>query len=151
MSLQQSIKEQTKEAMKAKDQTRLAVLRGISTAVMNDLVAGGKTPQDEMDDEGVLVIIKREAKRRKDSIQQFTDGGRPELAANEQAELVILEEFLPEMMSLDQIRPVVIAKKEELSITDKTGMGQLMGAVMKELQGNADGGDVKIAVEEALA
>jgi|AntRauTorckE6833_2_1112554.scaffolds.fasta_scaffold06859_4 uncharacterized protein YqeY len=151
MSLQQSIKEQTKEAMKAKDQTRLAVLRGISTAVMNDLVAGGKTPQDEMDDEGVLVIIKREAKRRKDSIQQFTDGGRPELAANEQAELVILEEFLPEMMSLDQIRPVVIAKKEELGITDKTGMGQLMGAVMKELQGNADGGDVKIAVEEALA
>jgi len=151
MSLQQSIKEQTKEAMKAKDQTRLAVLRGISTAVMNDLVAGGKTPQDEMDDEGVLVIIKREAKRRKDSIQQFTDGGRPELAANEQAELVILEEFLPEMMSLDQIRPVVIAKKEKLGITDKTGMGQLMGAVMKELQGNADGGDVKIAVEEALA
>lgn len=150
MSIQSQIKEQIKEAMKAKDQVRLTTLRGLSSAFTNESVAKGNTPQDELPDDDALAVIKREAKRRKDSIQQYTEGGRPELAEDEQAELDVLDEFLPEMMSLDQIRPIVAAKKEELGVADKSGMGQLIGAVMKELQGKADGSDVKTAVEEVL-
>lgn len=147
MSLQTDIKDQMKDAMKAKDQVRLTVLRGISAAFTNELVAKKMTPQDELPDDDAMVVIKRLAKQRKDSIQQFTDAGRDELAADEQAELAVLEGFLPAMMSQDEIRPIAEAKKAELGVEDKSGAGRLVGAVMNELKGQADGGDVKAVVD----
>lgn len=147
MSLQQSIKDQIKQAMLAKDAVRLEVLRGISAACMNELVAKGRKPQDELSDEEVLAVITRLAKQRKDSIDQFTKGGRMDLVAEEQAQYAVLETFLPTMMSQDEIRPIAQAKKDALGIADKTGMGKLVGAVMSELKGKADGADVKTVVE----
>ncbi len=119
MSLQTDLKSQLKEAMMAKDAVRLTVIRGLMSAITNELVATGKTPQSEIDDEGVLTLIRRGVKQRKDSIEQFNAGGRPELAESEQAELAILEAYLPQMMSKDEIRPLAEAKKAELGITDK--------------------------------
>ncbi len=147
MSLQQSIKDQIKQAMLAKDAVRLEVLRGISAACMNELVAKGRKPQDELSDEEALAVITRLAKQRKDSIDQFTKGGRMDLVAEEQAQYAVLETFLPTMMSQDEIRPIAQAKKDALGIADKTGMGKLVGAVMSELKGKADGADVKTVVE----
>jgi uncharacterized protein len=151
MNIKQTIDDRLKEAMKAKDETTLTVLRGIKTAFTNKLVADGGTPQDEISDEKALEVLKTAAKQRKDSIEQFGKGGRDDLIESEQKELAIIEEYLPETMGLDQIREVVLKKKEEMGVTDKGGMGQLMGAVMSELKGQADGGDVKRVVEEALS
>jgi uncharacterized protein YqeY len=150
MTIQEQIKDDMKQAMKDKDQVKLSVTRGLVSAFTNELVASGKTPQDPIDDESATAVITRAAKQRKDSIEQFEKGGRPELAESEKAELAVLEEYLPEMMSEDEIRVVVEEKKTALGIADKSGMGQLIGAVMGELKGKADGGDVKRVVEELL-
>jgi len=147
MSLHTSLRETLKEAMKAKDAVRLTTVRNIMTACTNELVATGKTPQHELSDEAVLSVIKRLAKQRKESITQYEAANRPELAEPEKAELTVLEAYLPTLMSQEQIRPIAEAKKAELGIDDKSKMGQLVGAVMKELAGQADGGDVKVVVE----
>jgi len=147
MALHEDIKASLKEAMKAKDTVRLQVVRSLLTAFMNEMVANGKTPQDLLEDEEILAVIKRSAKQRKESITQYEAAGRPELAEPEKAELTILEEYLPQLMSQDDIRPVAETKKAELGVDDKAKMGILIGAVMKELGGKADGGDVKAVVE----
>lgn len=151
MSLQKQIKDSIKEAMMAKDAVRLTVLRGLSSAFTNELVATGKTPQDELDDEAALAVIRRNVKQRKDAIEQFTAGGRADLAESEQSELVILETYLPQMMSKEEIKKIAEAKKTEMGITDKSKMGQFMGALMKDLKGKADGNDVKEVVETLFA
>lgn len=147
MSIHTDLRTTLKEAMKAKDEARLRTVRSMLTAFTNELVATGKTPQDELDDAGALAVVKRLAKQRKESILQYEAGGRPELAVPEKEELVILESYLPTLMSQDAIRPIAEAVKAELGITDKSKLGQLVGAVMKKLQGQADGTDVKAVVE----
>ena len=146
--LHEQIKDEIKEAMKARETVRLNVLRGILTAFVNELIASGKTPQDMIDDEAALTVIKRLAKQRKDSIEQFEKGDRKDLADKEREEFVYLEKYLPQMMSKEEIQKIAEAKKTELGIDDKAKMGMLMGAVMKELKGKADGGDVKEVVEK---
>ncbi len=147
MSLHEQIKAEVKEAMKAKDAVRLSVVRNMISAFTNELVATGKTPQDMLDDAGVLKVIKRLSNQRKDSIEQFVKGGRPELAEGEQAELAVLEKYLPTLMSREEIMVVALSKKEALGVTDKSKAGQLTGAIMKDLAGKADGGDVKAVVD----
>jgi uncharacterized protein YqeY len=139
MNLQEQIKEQMKEAMRAKEKSTVMTLRGLMSAFTNELVAQGKMPTDMLSDEEAIVVITREAKRRKDSIAQYADAGREELASDEKEELAILEAFLPELMSEDEIREVVMKKKEELGANDASSKGQLIGAVMAELKGKADG------------
>lgn len=147
MSLHTSLRDSLKEALKAKDAVKLRTVRSIMTACTNELVATGKTPQDILDDAGTLSVIKRLAKQRRESILQFEAAGRQELADPEKEELAVLEAYLPTLMSVDAIRPIAEAKKIELGISDKSKLGQLVGAVMKELGGKADGGDVKTVVE----
>ncbi len=148
MSLHEDIKNSLKDAMKAKDAAKLRTVRSILTAFTNELVATGKTPQDTIDDAGGLSVIKRLAKQRKDSIEQYEAAGRTDLSEPEKEELAVLEGYLPRMMSQEEIRPIAEAKKAELGIDDKSKMGMLVGAVMKELAGKADGADVKAVVEE---
>jgi len=145
--MHESIKGELKEAMKAKEAVRLRVVRGLLTMFMNEMVSTGRTPQDLLTDDEVLAVIKRAAKQRKESITQYEAAGRDELAVPEKEELAVIDTYLPQMMSIEEITPIVIAKKAELGIDDKSKMGMLVGAVMKELAGKADGGDVKTAVE----
>lgn len=149
--IQDKIASDIKTAMKAKDSARLGVLRGIKTAFTNELVASKRTPQETLSDEEATTVMMRLAKQRKDSITQFTDGGRPELAEKEAQELKILEEYLPQMMSKEEILKVVQAKKEAMGITDPSKMGMLIGATMKELKGKADGSLVKEVVQDLFA
>jgi hypothetical protein len=147
MELHSQIKNELKEALKAKDEAKLRTVRSMLTAFTNELVATGKKPQDMLDDAGVLTVIKRLAKQRKDSIEQFDAAGRTELSLVEKEELAILESYLPILMSQDAIRPLAEAKKAEMGITDKSKMGMLVGDLMKDLAGKADGADVKKVVE----
>ena len=150
MSLHTDIKGEIKVAMLAKDTVRLSVVRGLTTAFMNELVATKRTPQDELKDDEVLAVIKRAVKQRKDSIEQFIAGGREDLASDEKAELAILDKYLPASMSKDDIKKVAEAKKAELNVLDKAGMGKLIGAISKAIKengGNADGADIKEVVE----
>lgn len=151
MSIQQQMRDGIKQAMIAKDQLKLTVLRGLVSSFTNELVAKGRKPQEELSDEDATAVIKRAVKQRKDSIDQFTKGNRPDLVENEQAELGVLEGFLPKMMSKEDIKKIAEAKKAELGVTDKSGMGKFMGALMKEFKGQADGNDVKEVVESLFA
>lgn len=133
--------------MKARDSLRLDTLRGALSAFTNELVAKGKKPTDEVTDADAVAVLKRLAKQRKDSAEQFEKGGRAELAAKELSELKIIEEYLPASASRENIERVARAKKEELgldaSLAGQAGAGKLTGIVMKELGGNADGAVVK--------
>lgn len=134
--------------MLAKDIVRLETMRGLSAMMTNELVAKGKTPQDTLADEDALAVIRRAAKQRRDSIEQFEKGGRMDLSEKEKAELVILESFLPQMISREEIKKIAEAKKAELEFTDKSKLGQFVGILMKDLKGKADGADVKAVAEE---
>jgi uncharacterized protein YqeY len=150
MTLHEELKNSLKEALKAKDDVKLRTVRSMLTAFTNELVATGKKPQDMLDNDGALAVIKRLSKQRKESITQYEAANRPELAEAEKAELVVLESYLPQMMSREEIRPIAEAKKAALGVTDKSKIGILIGAVMKETAGKADGGDVNAVVEELL-
>jgi uncharacterized protein YqeY len=147
MTLHQQIKSEIKEAMIAKEATRLLVIRGLVSAFTNELVAKKQKPDGELSDEDVLTVISRQVKQRKDSIEQFTKGGRPELAESEKAELEILEKYLPTQMSEAEIFEYVKNKFTGESTVDPTKKNQFMGGVMKDLKGKADGMLVKKAVD----
>ena len=148
--IQTKIREELTAAMKARDSVKMDTLRGLLSAFTNELVAKGIKPQEQISDEDALVVIKRAVKQRKDSIEQFRKGNREELAQKEEAELKILETYMPAQMSREQIEVVAKQVKEKLGITDKSKMGQFVGAVMKELKGQADGAEVKAVVESLL-
>lgn len=148
--LHQQIKDEIKKALLAKEAERLSALRNISAAFTSEVMAKGKKPDELIDDDGALTVLKRLAKQRKESIEQFTIGNRPEKAEEEKWELTIIESFLPTQMSREEIKKIAEAKKVELGITDKTKFGLLMGAVSKETKGAADGNLVKEVVEELL-
>jgi hypothetical protein len=147
MSYIEQIREDLKNAMRNKEAEKLTTLRGLVAGFTNELVASGQTPQSEITDEIVMTVLKRQAKQRKDAIEQFKAGGRDDLVANEQAELDVINAYLPATMSQDEIRVIAEAKKAELGVTDKAGMGKLIGTLMQELKDKADGGDVKVVVE----
>ena len=150
-NMHENIQNQIKDAMRAKEQVRLLTLRGVLAAFTNELIASKRKPQEEsLTEEEAIVVIRRLVKQRKDSIEQFEKGGRDDLAENERAEMIILEEFLPAQMDESDVRKIVMKKKEEMGITDKSKMGILMGAVMKETAGLADGSVVKKIVEGLL-
>ncbi len=151
MTIEETIKGHLKESMIAKDATKTMTLRGIIAGFTNELVAKGKKPNEPVPDDIALSILKRLSNQRKDSIEQFTKGGRTDLAENEKVELEIISKYLPAQMSIDEIRKIAEAKKAELGVTDKSKAGMLMGAVMKETKGNADGGDVKNVVDSLFA
>lgn len=148
MSIQADIRKKMTEAAKARDAMLLSVLRGLSAAFTNELVAKGKSSTSELSDDDALTVIKRQTKQRKDSIEQFEKGGRNDLADNERAELVILEKMLPAEMPREEITKIAQAKKAALGVTDKSKIGILVGAVLKETKGKAGGALVKSVVEE---
>lgn len=151
--IHQTIKGQIKDALRAKDTIRLDTLRGLNSLIMNEMIAS-KVSAEFLDDERVLALIKRSAKQRKDSIEQFEKGGREDLAQKERAELKILESFMPTMMTREEIKLVAKTRIETMKASgqiDPKATGKIIGMIMKELAGKADGMDVKAVVEEILA
>ncbi len=150
MNLQMTISNQIPEAMRAKDSVRLLALRSLKAACANELVAQKRSTNDALADDEALAVIRRLVKQRKDSIEQFRKGGREEMAQAEEAECKILEAFLPAQMSEADVRKIAEGVQSKLGATDKSKLGQLIGAVMKETRGRADGGMVKKVVETLL-
>jgi len=149
--LQKQIKEGIKISLLSKDTIRLNVLRSLLAAFTNELIATKRKPQEELSDEEVIAVIRRTVKQRKDSIEQFRNGGRDDLVATEEEELKILEAYMPKMMSKENVLKKVVEMKERLGIIDKSKIGQLIGATMKELNNTADGNDVKEAAESLFS
>jgi uncharacterized protein YqeY len=147
--MQETIKAEIKKAMMEKNMERLGVLRMLSAAFTNELVSMSKMPTDALTDEEALKVIKREVKKRKDSIDQFTTAGRPELAEGETAEMKVLEEFLPAQMTREEVVAKISAKLAESPI-DPTKKGQFVGMIMKELGTNVDGAMVKEVIDELV-
>jgi uncharacterized protein YqeY len=150
MDLHEQIRGELKTAMKAHDAVKLRTVRSMLTAFTNELVATGSTPQGMLSDDGVLGVIKRLSKQRKESILQYDAAGRTDLSDPEKEELAVLESYLPQMMSREEIMPVVEKKIAEMGEVDKSKLGMLIGSLMKEFAGKADGADVKAVVEELL-
>lgn len=151
MTLHQTIKAGIPDALRARDEVRLRTLRSLATMMTNEVVAKKRKPDEFLTDEESLAVVKRAANQRKDSIEQFEAAGRHELAVPEKEELLVLESFLPEQMSSDEIEAVVKAKMAELGISEKKDAGKFTGAVMQELKGRADGALVKAAIDALLA
>lgn len=149
--LHTQLKEDMKTALKAREELRLSTLRGLLSNITNELVAQKRKPDELLEDEGVLSVIKRAVKQRKDSIEQFENGNRADLADKEKGELAILEEYLPAQMSRDEIAKIVTRVLEKMPDVDVSKSGIIVGAVMKETQGNADGSLVKEIVTEHLS
>ncbi|MFA6256830.1 MAG: GatB/YqeY domain-containing protein [Candidatus Paceibacterota bacterium] len=145
--IHEEIKNKIKEAMMAKDSVALETYRGMSAAFTNDLVARGKKPNEVLADDEALAVITKMSKQRKDSIEQFQKGNREDLVKAEQAQLAILETYLPKLMERGEVEKIAKAKKEELGIVDPAKKGMLMSGLMKDLKGKADGTLVKEVVD----
>ena len=145
--LHEEIKNGIKEAMMAKDAVKLKAFRAMSAAFTNELIAKGKKPNETQEDAEAAAVVGRLAKQRKDSIEQFKKGGRQDLVEEEEAELKILETYLPKMMDKSEVEKIAKTKKQELGITDPSKKGMLMSAIMKDLKGKADGMTVKEVVD----
>ncbi len=144
------LRDNLKDAMRAKDQLRVDTLRGVLSAFTNELVAKGRKPTDELSEDEMLAVMKRLAKQRKDSIEQFEKGGRPEMAEKEKAELAIIDTYLPQMASEADVEKAAREAIAEAGQVDASAAGKLTGAVMKKLGGNADGTVVRAVLARLL-
>jgi len=149
--LHTKIKEEMILALKAHEEPRLTTLRGIISAVTNELVTLKRKPNEILEDEGVLAVIKRAVKQRKDSIEQFKKGNRDDLVEKEKSELNILEAYLPMQSSEEDIEKAIENVIEKLGSVDQSKIGIIVGATMKELKGNADGALVKEMITKKLS
>jgi len=141
------IQEDLKRSMKAKDGNRVSVLRFLLSSIQNREIE----KRDALDDEEVLAEITTSAKRRKESMEAFGEGGRMDLVEKEAAELAILQEYLPEQLSPDEIRGVVQEVVEAVGAKTASDLGKVMKELMPRLRGKADGKLVNEIVQEALS
>ena len=148
MSLQKQVMEKMKEAMKAKDTVALQALRAVKSAFLLAKTETGA--QEELTQEQEIKIIQKQVKQRKDSAAIFLQQGREDLAKPELEEIVILEQFLPEALTDEEIEAVVIATIDDLGATGMQDMGKVMGKVSKDLAGKADGKTISSLVKKHL-
>lgn len=151
MALKDQIMEDLKEAMKQKQKDRLRVLRSLKSKLLEKEISERKGGEGELSDEQAVEVLMKAAKQRKESIEQFEEGDREDLAQNEREELAIIESYLPKMLSEDEIREAVQEKIDELGAEDMSDMGRVMGVMMQELKGKAEGSKVSKVVKEELS
>ena len=149
MSLKNQIVIDLTSAMKAGAELERETLRMLKAEIMKEEVAG--STKRELDDSEIVKIVKKLIKQRKDSAEQFRSGDREEQAFKEESEIKFLEPYLPAQLSEEKLQEIINAKKAELGIEDKSKMGVLIGAVMKEAGDSADGGVVKSLVIESFS
>jgi uncharacterized protein YqeY len=147
LSLKDRLSADFKEALKAHDKVRRDTI-SFARAAIKQYEIDNNT---ELDDEGIIGILSKQVKIRKDALSDFEKAGRTDLIESYNNEIKVLQAYLPEQLSDDEIRKIVLDTKEELGIGDgKAGMGKLMGAVMPKVKGRADGGNVKKIVMSVL-
>ncbi len=162
MALKEKIQSEIKQAMTEKKSLEVSVLKMLMAAIQNkEKEKRAKLSKEEKDaekleelsqlnDEEILEVISSEVKKRKDSIEQYQKGNRDDLVKQEKEELGILAEYMPEQMPEEEIRKIVKKKIEELGASGPQETGKVMGAVMPELKGKAEGGIISKIVQEEL-
>lgn len=146
--LAEQIQTDLKAAMKARDKQAMAALRMVLARIKEAQVAEGHT--GEVSDEEVETLIRREAKRRSEAASAFAAAGRDELAANEEAELAILQRYLPQQMPDDELTAIIDQTIAATGASSPSDFGRVMGAVMSKVSGRADGSRVNALVRERL-
>lgn len=147
MSLKEQLTNDMKEAMKAHDKDRLAVIRMVRGAVRQQEIDGKK----ELGDEDVLAVVGKEVKMRRDSIEEFRKGGREDLVEKTEAEIAVLMPYLPAQLSEEEIRGLVQAAVKQTGAASPKDMGKVMGVLMPKVKGRADGKTVNAIVRSMLA
>jgi len=150
MSLKARLLDDLKTAMKAKESDKTRVLRSIKAKILEKEISERKEGQSTLSDEQIVDVLMKAAKQRKESIDQFKEGGRDDLVEKEEMELALIENYLPEMMSEGEIRAAVKDQIEEINATSMADMGKVMGALMGKLKGKAEGALISKIVKEEL-
>jgi len=145
--LKETIDKDLVEAMKSKDENTLLVLRGLKSALKNKEIE----KQKDLVDTDVIEVIQSQIKSRRDSVEMYKQGGRAELAQKEEAEIEILQKYLPEQMSEEEIREIVKKAIVKTGATEIKDMGKVMGSVMPQTKGKADGSLISRIVKEELS
>lgn len=148
-TLKERLRADLTTAMKSRDELRSATLRMALTAVTNEEVSGKEAR--ELGDDEVVRVLMREAKKRRESAEAYSGASRPELAQREQAELGVLEAYLPAALSEEELREIVTSAVAEAGVTDLKGMGAVMKLATPKVAGRADGGRVSAEVRRQLA
>ena len=150
MSLKEQLTEDMKTAMKAKEEgkQRLAVIRMVRSAIRQQEIDGNG--KQALDDEGVIAIISKEVKMRKDSLEEFKKGDRQDLVAQTEAEIAVLMPYLPQQLSEEEIRTFVKEAVEKSGASSQKDMGKVRGLLMPKVKGRADGKLVNSIVREML-
>ena len=146
-SLKQKLTGDLKQAMRRGDKARRSVIRLLLSAIGNAEIARHGT----LDDAGILGIIAKEVRQRRESIEAFKNGDRPDLAAQEEAELTILQEYLPRQMTREEVSEAARRVIEEVGAQGPGDKGKVMPKLIAQLKGMADGRDINAAVTELLA
>ncbi|MEM6646549.1 MAG: GatB/YqeY domain-containing protein [Bacteroidota bacterium] len=139
-----------KDAMRAKDQVKLRTIRSLKSAIMDREIGMRKGGEAELTKAQEVEVLQKQAKRRRDAIEQYDAAGRDDLAGKEREELVVIEAYLPEQLTDEKIRSVVDAIVAEVGATSMKQMGAVMGKAMQAMKGQADGKRVQVAVRAAL-
>lgn len=140
-----------KQAMKNKNADKLRVLRSLKAKMLEREISERTEGEATLSDDQAIEVLMKAAKQRRESIEQFEKGGRADLADNEKAELEIINDYLPKMLSEEEVREVARQKIDALGAKDSSDMGRVMGVMMQELKGKADGSVVSKVVKEELS
>jgi len=149
MTFQERVDSELKEAMRAKDSTKVGVLRMLKSALKYAAIA--KSAEADLSDAEAVQVIRKQAKQRQDSIESFEKGGRTELAEKEKEELAILNNYLPQAMSADELAKLVRETVAEVGATSKAQMGTVMKALQAKVGGRADGKTLSAEVARQLS
>lgn len=145
-----TIQDDLKQAQLQRDGVATATLRMLVSEIRYSAISKSEDRQD-ISDEAVIQVIQKEAKKRREAIISFQQGGREELAQKEEAELHVLERYLPEQLGDDELRLIIQSTVQEIGIQSVTEMGKIMSAVMPKVAGKADGSRVSALVKEMLS
>ena len=151
MSLKEQIGEDIKTAMKAKDKIRLQTVRGIRKAILEKEVELRPKGKDSLTPEQEIELLSQQAKQRRDSIEQFKNAGREELADKEAQELAIIQTYLPEQVSDSDLENIIDEIIASTGASTPKDLGKVMGPAMKQLKGKADGKKIQELVKSKLA
>ncbi|MBA4493149.1 GatB/YqeY domain-containing protein [Paenactinomyces guangxiensis] len=146
MSLVKQLEQDMKSALKNKEKTKLSVIRMLRASIKKEEI----DRRHALSEDDVLEVIMREIKQRKDSLSEYEKAGREELAQKEREEIEILQAYLPEQLSEEEVRALVQQVIQEVGAATKADMGRVMGAIMPRVKGKADGRLVNRLVQESL-
>ena len=149
MTLKDRLYDDLKAAMRSRDDARKSVIRLLRAAIHGEEKPGTREPI-ELDDDGVIAVLGRQAKQRRDSIDAFRQGGRQDLVDKEEAELAIIAEYLPQQMTEEEVRALATEAIANVGASGPQEMGRVMGSLMPQVKGKADGKMVSGIVTELL-